>query len=172
MSRTCTVCTHIDREAIDKALVDGDAVRAVASRYVPLSKTALQRHKDEHLPHSLVKAQAAQEVAHADSLLDQVQSIQGRTLAILTAAETSKDGRLALGAIREARSNLEMLAKLTGELDERAQVNVLLAPEWLMVRATLLTALAPYPDARLAVAAALGAVEAEAAPSVIVIGAP
>ncbi len=170
MPRTCTVCMHKDREAIDTALVEGEAVRPVASRYVPLSKTALQRHKDEHLPKALMQAQAAQEVAHADSLLDQVQSIQGRTLAILTAAETSKDGRLALGAIREARSNLELLAKLTGELDERAQVNILLAPEWVSVRTILLAALSPYPDARLAVAAALG--DGEVTPPMIVGGTP
>ena len=72
MSRTCTVCTHDAREMIDQRLVDGEPVRTVASCYVPLSKTAIQRHKDEHLPHALLKAQAAQEVAHADTLLDQV----------------------------------------------------------------------------------------------------
>ncbi len=170
MPRTCTVCMHKDREAIDTALVEGEAVRPVASRYVPLSKTALQRHKDEHLPKALMQAQAAQEVAHADTLLDQVQDLHRRTLKILTAAEKSKDGRLALGAVREARSNLELLAKLTGELDERAQVNILLAPEWVSVRTILLAALLPYPDARLAVATALGAVET--APPMIVMGAP
>ncbi len=156
MPRTCTVCAHPDREAIDQALVDGEAVRTVASRYVPLSKTALQRHKDEHLPKALAQAQAAQEIAHADSLLDQVQDLHGRTLAILTAAEKSRDGRLALSAVREARSNLELLAKLMGELDERAVVNVLLAPEWLAVRSAIFIALQAYPEARLAVAAALG----------------
>jgi hypothetical protein len=147
---------------IDQRLVDGEPVRTVASRYVPLSKTALQRHKDEHLPQALLQAQAAQEVAHADTLLDQVQDLHRRTLKILTAAEKSKDGRLALGAVREARSNLELLAKLTGELDERAQINVLLAPEWLQVRATLLMVLSPYPEARIAVAGALAALDAPA----------
>lgn len=160
--RTCTVCTHTEREAIDRALVAGEAVRVVASRYVPLSKTAVQRHKDEHLPKAMVQAQEAQEVAHADSLLDQVQSIQGRTLAILTAAETSKDGRLALGAIREARSNLELLAKLTGDLNDRPQISLVISPEWVQVRTTILTVLSPYPEARVAVAGALASLDAPA----------
>ena len=38
---------------------------------------------------------------------------------------------------------------------------MLVAPEWLAVRATLLTALTPYPAARVAVAGELARLEAE-----------
>ena len=41
---------------------------------------------------------------------------------------------------------------MLGELGDQPQVNVLVAPEGLQVRATLLPALAPYPTARVAVA--------------------
>src|SRR5579884_1837395 len=71
VSRTCTVCRHADRTAIDQALVAGEPVRAVASRYVTLGYMAIQRHKDEHLPATLRKAHAAEEVARADDLLAQ-----------------------------------------------------------------------------------------------------
>lgn len=53
---------------------------------------------------------------------------------------------------------MELLAKLTGELDERPQVNVLnvsASPEWLGIQSSMLEALAPYPEARTAVAGAL-----------------
>jgi hypothetical protein len=59
-----------------------------------------------------------------------------------------------LGAIREARGNLELLAKLLGELDERP-VNVLLSPEWLNLRTVIVTALEPHPEARGAVLEAI-----------------
>ncbi len=62
---------------------------------------------------------------------------------------------LVLKAAAQLTAQVQLLAKLLGQLDERPQVNVLMAPEWLQVRAALLTALAPYADARLAVAAAL-----------------
>jgi len=78
------------------------------------------RHLQDHISTTLVKAQEAQEVARADTLLDQVRSIQNKALAVLTAAEAAGDLRAALGAIREARGNLELLGKLTGELRERA----------------------------------------------------
>jgi len=42
-----------------------------------------------------------------------------------------------------------------GEIDRRPQINILLAAEWLAVRAELLDALGDYPAARQAVAARL-----------------
>ena len=52
----------------------------------------------------------------------------------------------------------KLLAKLTGELDERPQVqvlNVAASPEWAETRARMLHALQPFPEARQAVALAL-----------------
>jgi hypothetical protein len=58
-------------------------------------------------------------------------------LRILQQAEDAKDHATALAAIRECRRNLELIAKLTGELDQRAAgetpgapvtINVLYAP--------------------------------------------
>ena len=159
MARTCTVCAHADRATIDRALVQGTALRDIAERS-GTSATALHRHKAEHLPVLLTKAQDAEEIADADRLLAELRALQTRTLAILGKAERSDRLGVALMAIGEARRNLELLAKLLGQLDERPQLNVLVMPEWLAVRTALLGALAPYPEARTAVAARLLALEA------------
>jgi hypothetical protein len=100
-------------------------------------------------------AKAAEEVAEADDLLGQVQDLQARTLSILEAAEATSEHRTALGAIREARSNLELLAKLLGELDERPVVNLNVSTEWLELRAVIVGALEPHPQARESVLRAL-----------------
>jgi len=155
MPRACTVCTHPSRERIDRELVSGAPNRAVAS-LCDVSEAALRRHKANHLPASLAKAQDAGEVAEADDLLAQVRGLQTRTLAILGAAENSMQHRTALSAIREARSNLELLAKLIGELDDSPTVNILIAPT---VQVAILKALEPHPQARRAVADALGVLE-------------
>jgi hypothetical protein len=107
-----------------------------------------------------VKAQDAEEVAQAGDLLAQVRSLQRRALAILDTAEQEGDLKVALRGTREARGNLELLSKLLGELDERPQLNVLLAPECLQVRAAILAALAPYTEARAAVTGSLARLEA------------
>jgi hypothetical protein len=84
-----------------------------------------------------------------------VRDLQAHTLAILEAAEHTHQHRTALSAIREARGNLELLAKLLGELDDRPMVNVLISPEWLELRAVIVGALEPYTDARGAVLMAI-----------------
>ena len=147
MPRTCTVCSHPAREAMDEALVEGVAFPALAAKY-GVSKDALSRHKAKHLPAKLVMARAAEEVAQADSLLDQVRDLQARAHRILDKAEGAGDLRVALGAIREVRGNLELLARLLGELNEQPVVNLNLSPEWLELRAVIVTALEPHPEAK------------------------
>ena len=48
MPRNCKACNHRKREEIDRALIKGDSFRDVAGRY-RVSKSALQRHKEDHL---------------------------------------------------------------------------------------------------------------------------
>jgi len=158
MARTCTICVHPERQAIDQALVAGGAMRPLAALY-RVSPDAIERHAASHLPQALSKAQDAAEVAHADDLLGQLKELQGRTLGILTQAEEAQDLRTALQAVGQARGNLELLAKLAGQLAQEGTVNLVVSPEWVMVRAALLGALTPYPEARLAVAGRLVALE-------------
>jgi hypothetical protein len=152
MPRTCSICSHAEREAIDEALVGGSSNLSVSSLF-DVSEAAVRRHKSNHLPAKLVLAHEAEEVATADNLLEKVQDLQSRTMAILDQAEGAGDLRTALGAIREARGNVELLAKLLGELDERPVVNVMLIDP--KVRDAIVRALTPYGEARLAVASAL-----------------
>jgi hypothetical protein len=139
---------------IDEALVGGAPYRSVAKRFA-LSESAVYRHKTDHLPVHLLKAREAEEVAQADGLLEQARRLQAHALDILERAEKAGDLRTALAAISQARGNLELLGKLAGELDERPVVNVLVSAEWVMIRTTMLEVLAPYPEARAAVADSL-----------------
>jgi hypothetical protein len=77
MPRTCTVCAHADRPKIDRTLVVGqEALRTIADRF-SVSKTALGRHKENHLPATLAVAREAEQAASADDLLSQVRDLQG-----------------------------------------------------------------------------------------------
>ena len=158
MPRTCTCCTHPERAAIDAALLANAPLRDIARQF-NVSKDALQRHR-EHIPATLAKAQEAREVANADDLLGQVKSLQARAMGILATAESTLNLRTALAAIREARGCIELLAKLTGELNENPVVNITISQEWLEVRTVLLAALERHPEAKQTVLEALGQVSA------------
>jgi hypothetical protein len=49
MPRTCTICTHPKRTAIEQALGQAIPLRTIAAQW-SVSKTALIRHKTDHLP--------------------------------------------------------------------------------------------------------------------------
>lgn len=59
--------------------------------------------------------------------------------------------------LTQARGNLELLARLLGELEEQSvKVAVLVqSPDWLRLRTAILAALDDYPEARLALVRAL-----------------
>jgi len=119
MPRTCTICTHANKDEIDKALIDNATVRDIARRH-SVSKDAVHRHKQSHLPRALVQASQAAEVVHGDNLLNQMRDLNARTLTILARAEHTGELRTALAAIGEVRRNLELLARLMGELEQKA----------------------------------------------------
>lgn len=158
MSRVCTICTHPEREAIDRALIAGDAFRHIAARF-DTSTSALQRHKADHLPARMVKATEAAETVSADSLLARLRALNAETADVLREAKKSADHELRLKAIQRAERQIELEGRLLGELQEGVIVNVAVMPEWLAMRAAILAALQPHPEARIAVAERLAALD-------------
>ena len=138
MPRTCTICSHGEKEAIDQALVSGEPYRHIARR-TGTSTAALQRHKSDHIPLTLAKATEAHEVAHADDLLGRVRWLCGRAEAFLREAEgiqrearADGDKRLAvlavhagLKALRELRESVRLLGQLTNQLEPQPRVLVI-----------------------------------------------
>jgi len=153
MPRTCTICNHNKRDEIDTLYIQGSPYRSIAKHF-KLSESAAYRHI-QHLPKTLLKAKEVKEIAKADSLLEQLEELQTRTNSVFKKAEKQKDLRTCLAAIREARGNLELIAKLVGELNEEKTINIHLNPEWIEIRTSILNALTPFPEARLALAEVL-----------------
>ena len=70
----------------------------------------------------LVQAHAASEEAEAETLYEQLRSIGRDTRAILEKAKTENNHELALKAIARSEKQLELLARLLGELDDGVKV--------------------------------------------------
>jgi hypothetical protein len=126
--RKCQVCDHPERRNIDTALLARDGVRDVARRY-GVDKSAVSRHLNQHLRPTAAGASLQEAVRAVDAIarhsveltvLQAMRDLHARTLALLAQAEHASDHFTALRAIGECRRNLELVAKLTGELDPRA----------------------------------------------------
>jgi transposase-like protein len=146
MSRKCTVCGHPNKDEIDKALVSKGAIRDIARQF-DIDKSALSRHKQNHLPSILARAEDAKEVTKANNLIDEIERLRVKAERIARKAEKKGDYRTALAGIRELTRIVEILAKMQGELKEHT-TNIVLNAKWIELRAIILSALEDFPEAR------------------------
>jgi hypothetical protein len=164
---TCTVCGHGDRAALEHARAAGMPLDKLARRY-GLSKPAVQRHCARHIPAALRDKNAAIALIGAecdlkvlreqesDGLLRHIASQRGALYGLL---DGEGDKKLAVAIHARITANLELGAKVLGQVAGHASNvtnNVLVASmDYLSMRARLIAALQPFPEARRAVAEAL-----------------
>lgn len=157
----CAVCNHPKREAFEKALALERTTAAEVARTVGCNRSAVTRHLKNHLLPELrqsYQANAEPDLKNID-VLAEMKELYGRMKQHLTDAEEGDDWQAVRGFHAEARKDLELLAKLLGELQSGPVVNITVSPEWLTLRAVVIAALSPYPDAAQAVSRALTAGE-------------
>jgi len=118
----CAICTHSRRTEIDRLLVDKVSLRDIAGQ-TGTTKSALSRHSS-HIAVALTAAKEVEKVANAETLLEQVRGLVQRTTGIMEKAEHAGNLQTALQAIREMRGCMELLGKLSGELQAKAAVAV------------------------------------------------
>lgn len=115
MPRTCLACFSPERQAIDKALVAGEALRNIAKR-VSISPAGLLRHKS-HVAQTIVKAREKREERLGDNLLDEMRRVQRKAWELLAKTESEGDHRGSIVALREVRECLESLGAMLENAD-------------------------------------------------------
>lgn len=170
----CKCCQHRELAGINLALARGVSVRALARRY-GLSIDSLFRHRKAHLPPQLRAALIAGPDLSIDldklretesqSLLVNLVALRGRLFQILDVAEEGGDGNMLSRVAGQLHNNLELTGKLLGTLSSGHSnvTNILIAPQYIDMRVSLVNALRPFPEAARAVASVLHQVETKAA---------
>jgi len=170
-----TINEHPDRGRIEFDLARGVPVRAVAKKY-GVNVHALYRLLKKLPPQLRAAHMGARLKAGADleklrldeseALLQNIATQRARLLLMQDSAMDAGDYNTAALLAGRILQSVELAGKYLGEFAQhqiRTTVSVLISPEYLEFRAALLRALAPYPDARRAVAVALHAIEAKSA---------
>jgi hypothetical protein len=134
-------------------LLGGEPLRSIAQR-TGLSHSSICRHKLNCLPQDLIQARLSKKILDADFLLAKASKILRAAELVLEKSEQSNNSALVLAAARELRAILELLAKFTNQPGSSTQMDLHLTAEFSTLRSTVLSALEPFPDARIAVAAA------------------
>lgn len=152
----CLCCTSPSRDEIDRRLSSGASNVAIAEEF-GMSRDSVRRHKDRHLAPAIRSAMTRHESRTGETAVSRLEALYMKAEGILDRAEEMGQNALALSAMKELRATVELLARLTGELDTRPQVtvNLVQSPEWQALQQRILGALAPFPEARLALASSL-----------------
>ncbi len=146
------------------ALATGSSVRDIDARY-RVGYRAVHRHHENHMSPALVAlAQAKAEGREADvprqyrTLEERLERLLDELDGFLRTAKEEKDTKTAIAAVRELRATLETWGKATGQLADRGPqvaINLNTDPQIAELKSIILGALDPYPEAAMAVAAAL-----------------
>src|SRR5690349_318171 len=178
-SRTgrCQGCSHLDRVRIERLLAAGASIKGTARKF-EIDYHALRRHWTNHVSAEArasyvvgtgaSKDQLEEIVAdEALALIDHYRIVRGKLYKRFTAAAELGDGNsLALLAGR-LHENFRDCGRLTGELQHgpllNVQNNVLVNPDYTREIARIVTAVAPYPEARDAVITALRDLDSDSA---------
>jgi hypothetical protein len=182
-SRTghCQGCNHVERVRIERLLAAGASIKGTARKF-EIDYHALRRHWINHVS---PEARAAC-IAGAGATKDQLEAIVAdESLALVdhyritrsglyrafSAACEAGDGNVLAMLVGRLHENFRDCGRLTGELQRgpllNIQNNVLVNPDYMKAIARIVSAVAPYPQAREAVIAALRDLEAESAPPAV-----
>jgi hypothetical protein len=142
-------------------LASGESSNRRIATQCGVSEAAIRRHKAEHMPAALAKAQDAAEVAQADDLLAKVRALEADASRIRDKAEGEGDYRAALQGVRELTRIVELMAKLLGALDN--QQHILVRQQVQVVQAIVLD-----PEATRMACALLDRVSTDPPPSSVV----
>lgn len=175
--RQCTVCNSKHRHQIEIGLTHGVPARVLAARFGFKRHDAILRHARAHLTAAqraaILSAQKptaidldALRTAESEGLLASLVAQRARLQAKADMAMEWGDVKGSITAEGAILANLGMVGKLLGQLVQVHDVrhmNLLISPDYLRLRSTLIDALRPYPEAARAVGAALHRLESDAA---------
>lgn len=130
MAAKCTICGDPRRPEAEALIAAGVSVRQ-AAKQTGLSYQSLDRHQRNCARQAIVKAAESREVALGSSILDRVEDLQTKTMQLYEDARNGRvvqlpngetlpqvpDATAARLALGTARKNLELIARLTGQLD-------------------------------------------------------
>jgi hypothetical protein len=157
-------------------LTHGVAARVLGDRS-ELSKDAILRHARNHLTPAqraaILNAQKptaidldALRTSESEGLIASLVAQRARLLVKADFAAEHGDIKGSVAAENAITANLTLVAKLLGQLIQVHDVrhtNLLVSPDYLKLRSTLIAALRPFPDAARAVGEALHRLESDAA---------
>ncbi len=155
MNTQCKFCNSPEKSKLERQIVAGRITRVQAAAKIGANPASVTRHMKNHLPATVRAEIMKSEGRLAINVTAQIHETHDDVRTIIARALRKGNDKLALKAIEVELKTIELAAKLSGQLDERPTLNLLLDARYAQLRETVIEKLNPYPEARLALADAL-----------------
>jgi predicted transcriptional regulator len=145
----CKLCNSPQRGDIEKRIVARELTQVDAAAIIHATPSAISRHMRNCFPRKVaefVKADAAK--ADTLNVIDALTKSHETTLRILQDSLDKGDRKTALLALQTEMKQLELMARLNGQLNKSPQIGLQLSPEYVELKAILNDTLAPFPELR------------------------
>ncbi len=156
----CQFCNHRDAALLEQQIAIKQLTQVQAATIIGCNKSTVSRHMANCVPRKMaewVKPEQAKE--ETLNVVNQLVRSHEELLELYEIARDKEDIHAAVKVLEAERRHLELVAKLTGQLQEATQVSFLLNPQYLTLKQTLIRILEPHPELRQEVSQAL--IEAE-----------
>ena len=149
MARPCRLCEHKDREALETALLRRERTQEEVAKALGVTRRAIGQHLQKHVPRDTSLAISQGKATQAGlNVAQQLLEINQASRKILEEALGGGDPGLALRAIDRVEKQLELQAKLLGDIETGVTVNVNQAPAFVEFRSLVLNVLDQHPAAK------------------------
>ncbi len=120
MARSCKVCQHKDRKAIETKIIRGVSHTVIGREY-GISNMSVRYHTSRHLPKKLIATEEAKEIMHSTTMFDSIMELVDKTKGILKDMETKDRPLVSLACVRELRETYSFMCKISAYLSEQQQ---------------------------------------------------
>lgn len=149
MAKPCKFCEHPDRQMLETALLRREKTQQNVADLLGVTKPAVSDHARKHIPAAIRMAISQGKATQAGlNVMCQLIEINQEAWRILEEARGADDQLMALRAIERVEKQLELQAKLLGQIQAGVTVNVNQAPVYVEFRTMILNLLNKYPEVK------------------------
>jgi hypothetical protein len=123
MPRECSICRHDRRDDINRALLGSASLRDIEGQF-RISKSSLDRHRRLHLTPKVANAIARHEDIDAERLKSYAVGLLEHAMFGVLRSRQEEDFAGQRAYLAEARKGVELLARLSGVIGDRAAVQI------------------------------------------------
>jgi len=117
MAKPCSACKHLERSAIDSAIINDEPGVEIGKRF-GLNRFVIKRHR-EHVIELVAKSPKVEVIAQADTIVAQILDLETLMRGVLAEAIKNKDNRTMFAAFDRVVNVLKLRSEISGELRPR-----------------------------------------------------